>query len=64
MIHSLEYFRDGKREKEPSQPRVEPGPEPALDLHPGSDCEPQQHMPSVKELSGMGMEELNTTTTT
>lgn len=52
-------------EKEPSQPRVcvTLGPEPALDLHLGSDCEPQQHMPLVKELSGTGMGELNTTTT-
>lgn len=52
-------------EKEASQPIVcvRLGPEPALDLHLGSDCEPQQHMPSVKEL-GTGMGELNTTITT
>lgn len=43
--------------KESCQPIgcVRPGPEPARDLHLGIDCEPQQLVPSVKELSGMGM---------
>lgn len=56
MIHSLEHFR---MKKEQSQPIgcVRPGPEPAQDLHLGSDCEPQQPMPLVKELLGMGMGE-------
>lgn len=51
-------------EKEASQPTgcVRPGPEPALDLHLGSECEPQQPVPSAKELLGMGMGELNTAT--
>lgn len=42
-------------EKEPSQPIgcVRPGPDPALDLHLGSDSEPQQ--PMVKELLDTGM---------
>lgn len=44
-------------ERDPSQPTecVRPGPEPALDLHLGSECEPQQPMPLVKELLGLGM---------
>lgn len=43
-------------ENEPSQPIgcVGPGPEAALDLHLGSDCEPQQPLPLVKEMLGMG----------
>lgn len=47
MIHSPEYFRDGKKITQRIA-YVMPGLKPALDLCLGNDCEPQQHMPSVK----------------
>lgn len=62
MIHSPEYFGDGKKISQPVA-YLMPGLKPALDLCFGNDCEPQQHMSLVKELSGMGRGELNTIAT-
>lgn len=47
VIHLPEYFRDGKSLSQPLV-CVMPGLQPAPDLRLGKECEPQQHMPSVK----------------